>query len=224
MVVLVRTILLYLLIICTLRLMGKRQLNELQPSELVSTILISNIASIPIEDQNISMLMAIIPILTIACLEIFLSVISLRFPAFRSAMTGRPIILIREGELDQDALKQLRFTIDDLMETLRGKDVFDIREVYYAVVETSGQINVLKYFDEQNLTPGMLQIKGSQSDPPLVVIGDGKLNPKALSLLSLGEEWVSSTLMEKNLQMGDVFLMTANHQGVCCLIQKKGKV
>ena len=224
MVVLIRTILLYLLIICTLRLMGKRQLNELQPSELVSTILISNIASIPIEDQNISMLMAIIPILAIACVEIFLSVIALRFPAFRLAMTGRPIILIREGELDQDALKQLRFTIDDLMETLRDKDVFDIREVYYAIVETSGQLNVLKYFDSQNVTPDMLQLSGTQSDPPLVVIGDGKLNPKALSLLSLGEEWVLSTLRENGLSQKEVFLMTANHRGVCSLIQKKGKV
>ena len=119
-IVFIRAILLYLLIIFCLRLMGKRQLGELQPSELVITILISNIASLPIEDNSIPMIMGVVPIVVLVGFELIISSISLRSKRFRTLVSGKPMIIVRNGQIDQSAMKKLRFSIDDLMETLRG--------------------------------------------------------------------------------------------------------
>ena len=169
MIVFIRAILLYLLIIFCLRLMGKRQLGELQPSELVITILISNIASLPIEDNSIPMIMGVVPIVVLVGFELIISGISLHSRRFRTLVSGKPVVLIQNGQIDQSAMKQLRFSIDDLMETLRGKSVFDLRDVQYAIVETTGQVNILQKYKAQTVTARMLDLKGSDADPPTVV-------------------------------------------------------
>lgn len=222
MVILIRAVLLYVLIIFSLRLMGKRQLGELQPTDLVSTILISNIASIPIEDHRISMIMAVIPILILASLEVVSSYLSLKCKGFRKLVIGKPVVLISNGEIDQQALKKVRFSIEDLMETLRGNDIFDLREVYYAIVETTGKVNVIKKFSSQNLTPQMTGLKGSDKDPPLAVISDGKINREALFAYNFGESWLDSLLREQSLTPNEVFLMTIDRSGLCSLVKKEG--
>ena len=138
----VRTILLYFIIMLGLRLMGKRQLGELQPEELVSTILISNLASISIESEEVPVTASLIPLFLIAALELLGSILSFRSQRFFNLMSGRPKTVILNGEIDQNALRTLRLTAADLMEALRGKDVFDPRDVSYAVVETNGSLSV----------------------------------------------------------------------------------
>ncbi|MFA5659078.1 MAG: YetF domain-containing protein, partial [Oscillospiraceae bacterium] len=125
-IVFFRAIILYMIIIFSIRLMGKRQLGELQPSELVVTILVSNVATLPIEDVNIPMLMGIIPILTIVCLDVFMSELSLKFKRIRKIVSGSPKIVVRDGIIDQKTLRDLRFSIDDLMESLRALNIFDV--------------------------------------------------------------------------------------------------
>ena len=129
MIVFFRAILLYLLIIFSMRLMGKRQLGELQPSELVTTILISNIASLPIEDTAIPMAAGAVPIIVLAGFEMILSSVTLKNKSLRSLLSGRPVVLIKDGKLDQQAMKKMRFSVDDLMESLRGNGVFDLKDV-----------------------------------------------------------------------------------------------
>lgn len=141
---LIRSIILYILVIFSVRLMGKRQLGELQPSEFVITILVSNIATLPLEDSDIPLIMGITPILALVCFEVLMSWITLHFPAVRKIVSGRPKIVVRNGKPDDHALRELRLSMDDLNAALRSKDVFDIADVQYAIVETNGSISVLK--------------------------------------------------------------------------------
>lgn len=214
MIVFIRAILLYLLIIFCMRLMGKRQLGELQPSELVITILISNIASLPIEDNSIPMVMGIVPIIVLSGFELISSSISLKSKRFRNLVSGKPVVIIRGGKIDQKAMREVRFSVDDLMESLRGQSIFDIRDVQYAIVETTGKVSVFQKHDAQTVTAKMLDIKGSDADPPAVVISDGRRIGAAMEAYSLSDRWLESVLREKGLKEEEIFLMTAdrNHQ------------
>ena len=207
-IILLRAILLYLLIIFSMRIMGKRQIGELQPGELVVTMMLSNMAVLPIEDTNIPMLLGAIPILTLMCFEIILSNVGMKNKKFRKFLAGNPIVVIRNGEIDQRALHKLRFTIDDLMEALRGKDVFDITEVDFAIVETNGTLNVFKKFESQNITPKMVGIHGNAAAPPLVMISDGQMVLENMEQYGVTASWICSKLQKENLRIEEVFMMT----------------
>lgn len=211
-IVFIRAILLYLLVIFALRLMGKRQLGELQPSELVITILISNIASLPIEDPSIPMITGVIPILALVAFELYISNISLRSRSFRKLISGSPVVVIANGEIDQKALHALRFSIDDLMESLRTQNIFDIREVNYAIVETTGSVSVLQKYGSQSVTPDMLKLQGTDAAPPLVIVSDGKIVPDAMKRYQISQGWLQKTLKKEKQSLKSVFLMTADQQ------------
>jgi uncharacterized membrane protein YcaP (DUF421 family) len=219
-IVLIRAILLYVLIIFSLRLMGKRQLGELQPTELVITILISNIASLPIEDISIPMVTGAIPILILVAFELFVSNISLKSRGFRKFISGSPIFVIRDGEIDQKALHELRFSIDDLMESLRAQNIFDIRDVHYAVVETTGTVSILQKYEAQTVTPQMLQLTGEDSTPPLVIISDGKTVPEAMIQYQISEQWLNQILKKEKQSIKNIFLMTANQKKQYYIVPK----
>ena len=219
-IVFIRAILLYLLVIFALRLMGKRQLGELQPSELVITILISNIASLPIEDPSIPMVTGVIPILVLAAFELYLSCLSLKSGAVRKLVSGSPVVVIADGVIDQKALHALRFSIDDLMESLRAQGVFDVREVHYAIVETTGSVSILQKYGSRSVTPEMLRLKGTDTPPPLVVISDGKLLPDALEKYHLSRKWLQAVLKQEQQSLKTVFLMTADPQKHYYLVPK----
>ena len=129
-VVLIRAVILYVVITFSLRLMGKRQLGELQPSELVVTILISNIAAIPVEDSSMPMIMGVVPILTLVCLDVIMSGIMLKSAKFRKLMIGSPRVIISEGMILQREMRRLRYTVDDLVEAMREQQIFDINEIH----------------------------------------------------------------------------------------------
>ena len=224
MIVFIRAILLYLLIICTMRLMGKRQLGELQPAELVTTILISNIASLPIEDTAIPMAAGAVPIIVIAGFELILSGISLKSRKFRMLLSGTPIAVIENGKLNQQAMRKLRFSIDDLMESLRGCGVFNLEDVWYAVVETTGKISVQQRFSAQTVTAEMLSLKGKDEAPPRVIAADGELIPDEMTACGVTNEWVDNTLRQHHLNLSQVFLMTVASGGRCTIIRRTGPV
>ncbi len=221
--VFIRTVLLYILIVFSLRIMGKRQLGELQPSDLVVTILISNIATLPIEDVNIPLISGVIPILTFVALEVLISVISLKWDGARKLVSGSPKIIIQNGVINQKELKKLRFSIDDLMEQLRSKDVFDIADVDFAIVETTGQVSIYKKFAKQNVTAQMLSVTPSKQDLsfPYILIKDGKINYEGLVLLNLEKKWLENVLKNEKIQVQDVFLFTADRTQKYSLIKKQ---
>ena len=221
MIVLFRAVILYLLIVFSLRLMGKRQLGELQPSELVITILISNIASIPIEDASTPMATGAIPILVLVGFELIVSTISLHSKKFRSFISGKPVVIIKDGAIDQKAMKKLRFSIDDLMESLRGNNIFDVKEVSYAIVETTGSMSVMQKFNYKTVTAEMLKIKGKEPEPPIIIISDGKVIKDMLDHYNLTEVWLYNTLKANHIKKEEVFLMTSDKNGNYNIIKKE---
>lgn len=218
-----KTVILYALIILSLRLMGKRQLGELQPSEFVITILISNIATLPIEDIDIPLLTGILPILTLVCCEIVMATVSMKFRGARKIISGSPKIIIRDGVIDQKELRELRFSIDDLMAQLRQNGVFDIADVAFAIVETTGKLSVYQRFEARNVTASMLSLPagGEEKAPPVVMISDGVLIDEALAYCNLRPDWLEKTLREQQVAVGDVFLMTCNRQASYHIIKKE---
>lgn len=205
-----RAILLYLLVIFALRLMGKRQLGELQPTELVITILISNIASLPIEDPSIPMAMGAIPILVLVAFELIVSNISLKSRGFRKFISGNPVVVISDGKIDQNALHNLRFSVDDLMESLREQNIFNIAEVHFAIVETTGKVSVMQKFQSQTVTPKMLGLTGKDETPAIVIISDGKLISESMLRYQISQSWLDDVLQKHQKQIGEIFLMTVD--------------
>ena len=206
-IILIRTLILYALVIFAVRLMGKRQIGELQPSELVVTLLISNIATLSLEDTDIPLLQGILPVLALVCFEVLSSWGSLRFPSFRRLVSGSPQVIIRNGVIDQDMLRKLRFSPDDLLASLRTAGVFSVDEVQFAVAETNGTVSVLQKSD-------------AAEDPPRTVIADGMLREQALQEAGLDRSWIERTLRRKGLRIGEIFLMTADGQKHCTVIRK----
>lgn len=220
-IVLIRAVILYILLAFSLRLMGKRQLGELQPSELVVTILISNIAAIPVEDSSVPMIMGIVPILTLVCIDVIMSGIMMKSTKIRKLMIGSPRIIVSEGKILQNEMKRLRYTVDDLTEAMREQSIFDITQVHYAIVETTGKINFMLKKDYQPAEKQDVQAGGSTQNPPSVIIRDGVVDKEQLQLIDLGEQWLKKILRENNLTENRVFLMTADSGGKYTIIERE---
>ena len=222
-IVFIRAIILYIVIIFSIRLMGKKQIGEFQPSELVITILVSNIATLPIEDLNIPMLMGIIPILTLVSLDVIMSMATLKSRFLRRVVSGSPKIIIRDGVIDQQMIKDLRFTVDDLFEALRGEGIFDISEIQFAIVETTGNINFYQKPDFQPATAKDMNVKNEIQNPPQLIIENGSLIENSLSNINKGKGWLYGILSDNNVSVSDVFLMTADETGAFNLVKKEIK-
>ncbi len=207
-VVFLRTLILYGLVVLGMRIMGKRQLGELQPSELVTTILISNIATLPIENTNVPLLSGAVPILTLMCFEVILSFLSMKSRRFRTFLSGTPRLIIRNGEIDQQELAKLRYSVDDLMEQLRVNSVFDVQQVEMAVVETTGQLSVSKKAETLPLTAADLGKQVSPLSIPAVVVSDGQMVTQGLSYCGISEETVQKLAKKQGRELQDIFLMT----------------
>ena len=212
-VIVIRGIILYALIMASLRLMGKRQLGELQPSELVVTILISNIASLPLENLSAPMLAGVIPVITLVCLDVFMSGFMLKFHRFRRFVSGNPIILISHGKVNQKQLRSLRYTIDELFEAMRESSIYDLNDVQYAIVENNGKIN---FYEKQQ------QGSTDNLNPPEIIIRDGVIDHKGLIECGLNTNWLEKTVKENKLKVNDIFLMTSDEKANYNIIKKDG--
>lgn len=221
--VLIRSVVLYLCIMLFMRLMGKRQLGELQPAELVISVLISNIVSLPVEDPNVPLLMGIIPVAMLVGLELIVSVLSLRFRSIRTLMGGNPVVIIHNGVIDQGALKTLRFSIDDLMESLRSQGIFDLSQIQYAIVETNGTVSILPYEKDSPATPTQLKLTLAPREVPVVVISDGIVLEDGLRGASMSRKQLNRILEKEQVSVRDVFLFSADKSHRYTLIQKENK-
>lgn len=215
-----RAVFLYALIVAAVRLMGKRQIGELQPSELVITILISEIAAIPMQDNGLPLFNSIIPIFVLVAFEIILSVLNLKSVRFRRIMEGNSIIIIRNGVIDQKQLKKLRVTTDDLMESLRQKDVFDISEVQYAIWETNGSLSVLLKPEKRALTVENMGITVQDAGLPCTVVSDGCIIDKELTECGMNRNKVEKAARADHRKIKDIFLMIADKTGKTTIIKK----
>lgn len=220
-IVFIRGIILYVLVVFSVRLMGKRQLGELTPSELVITILVSNIATLAMENTTEPLFTTFVPILTLVCLDVIAGYVCMKSRKIRHVISGKPKIVISNGVIDQKELKELRYTIDDLMSALRTQSIFDINQVQYAVVETTGAVSALLKAEHQPLTPKTAAAPDPAEDPPQAIISDGDFIKSAENRLNLQEKDILKELKRKHLEVGDVFLCTADADGTLHIIEKQ---
>ncbi|MBR1899230.1 MAG: DUF421 domain-containing protein [Oscillospiraceae bacterium] len=219
-IILIRTWILYAVVIFSVRLMGKRQLGELQPSELVITILVSNIATLSLEETEIPLLHGILPILLLVCFEVLVSWLTLKSVRMRRLVSGSPQVIIRGGVIDQQKLHELRFSLDDLMTSLRTAGIFSASEVQYAVVETNGTVSVMQKPAYQPAEKGDVGAASPAADPPQMLVADGQLREEALQALGRDKAWLESLLHGAGIRLQEVFLLTADRDGVRTLTRK----
>lgn len=221
-----RTAILYVLLIVGLRLTGKRQIGELEPIELVLTMLLSDLASVPMQDFGIPLVNGVIPIVTLLAMSMLLSCVSLRNVRFRTLICGKPAIIIRNGKLQQDAMRHNRLTLDELFEELRTQGVTDISDVKYAVLETGGQLSVLLRTVAQPATPYQLGLT-YEDDVflPTVIINDGRLLRGNLRQTGHDEAWLQAQLSENGVDApSQVFLLSIDERGeIICIVKDSAK-
>ena len=209
----IRTVILYVLLMAAMRLMGKRQLGELQPSELVVALLLSDLAAVPMQENGLPLLNGVLPILVLVSLELILSALMLKFPAVGKLIGGTPQAVIRDGKIDAAVMRRLRLTVEDLAESLRQQGIFDISRVQYAIAETGGRISAYCYPRYHHATAADVGVDTPDKGMPLVVISDGALCDWGMRLCGISEEQVAGILRRHRCAQEDVFLLTATKTG-----------
>ena len=221
--VFVRTAFLFAVIIVVMRLMGKRQIGQLQPAELVVTILLSEVAAAPMVDKDIPLVYSLTALMLLTGFELLLSFLALKNAKIRTVLQGNSVVLIRNGEIDYEQSKKLRYTLDDILEALRQKDVFDISEVDFAVAETNGSLSV--YLKPQYRTPTTADLKCIPRDNgiPCTLIADGEILPDGLRESGISQRKVDQFLQSKKKTPQEILLLTVDGEGKFVAFGKDGK-
>lgn len=219
---LLRTIILYILIIAGVRLMGKRQVGELEPSELVLSLIIADLASVPMQDYGIPLLTGVVPILTLLSVTMILSVLTMKSVRFRALLCGRPSIVVRNGTLDQQEMAKTRLTLDELLEELRGKGYTDLSQIKYAILETNGLLSILPYANQKPPTARDLKVSVEEGGLPRVVVSDGKLLERSLKALGHDRSWLDRQLAQRGCKdVSKVFLLLVDEGDAVYFAEKE---
>ena len=218
---LLRTLIIYVILITVMRLMGKRQIGELEVSDLVTTFLISEIASLPITDSELPLSHAIIPILTLLTLEVSISTLLAKFPRLKNLLTSRPSTLINNGVISQKAMSDARLSFDELFSELRQQGVDDISQIKYAILEQNGNITVIQKAKYQQPSAEQLHIKTKEKGLFHIVIEQGVINKHGVTQLGLDRRAIEDELGKRNLEIKDVYLMMINDANERKIIPKE---
>ena len=208
----VRTVALYLVLIAVIRLMGKRQIGQMEASEFVVTMLVANLAAIPMQDGAIPLYSGFVPIVTVLGLELVLSALSLKSLGLRQLLCGKPVILIENGKILQNNLRRTRVTLDELTGHLREKDVLDIGSVQYAILETNGNLSVFPFPKDRPASAREAGIQARKQSLPITIISDGKLMKDNLLLAKKNMEWVNGVLRKNGATLADTWLLSVDGQ------------
>ena len=209
-VIFIRTIIIYGCLFLSMRLMGKRQIGQLDVSDLITTLLISEIASLPIENPDIPIIYSIIPIVTLLTFEVTSSAILSKSQFMKKIFSTRPSFLIKNGEIDQKALSKNRISIDELISKLRQQSINDISEVKYAIIEQDGQLSIIPRAPFRQPTLSDMKIEAKETGIMHVVVANGSINRHGLEVIERDDAWVKRQLSKRGLKVADVFLMTVN--------------
>ena len=220
---LVRTVILYIVLIGGIRLMGKRQIGQLEPSELVVTMLVADLAAAPIQEEGLTVLSAALPIGVILLLELLLSTLSLRSLFWRKLLCGKPVIMIENGKILQENLRATRVTLDELTGYLRQKDVLDISMVQYAILETGGSLSVFPFPKEMPASAKDAGILPSAQSLPVTVISDGRLLEENLKKAGKNRDWLEKILAQEKAKRAEVFLLTVDGQNRVMCVKRSRK-
>lgn len=216
-----RTAFLYLVLIGAIRLLGKRQVGQMEPSEFVVTMLVANFAAFPLEDSSISLVTGLVPILTVLGLELVLSYLTLRSTRLRRLLCGRPVILIENGRILQENLRSTRISMDELMAQLRQKDILKIQSVQFAILETNGGLSVFPFPRERPATAKETCTETEEAYLPITLVEDGKVCRENLIKSGREERWVKRTLRERKSNIPHTLLLTVDDSGEILWIGKE---
>ena len=205
-----RTTVIYLVLIAAVRLMGKRQIGQLEASEFVVTMLAANLAALPIEDPEFSMAEGITAIVMVMLLERGLSVLALRSIWFRKLLCGKPVILIENGKILRDNLRRTRIHLDELTEHLRQKEVLDLKTVQFAILETDGSLSVFPYPGDRPATAKEAGVQAKPQYVPVTIVSDGKLMKENLPVAGKDRAWVDRVLKQRGAVVEDTLLLTVD--------------
>ena len=217
----IRTLILIVVVTVAVRLMGKRTIGEMQASELVVTLLISDLAAVPMQEIGVPLLSGIVPIAVLVCVEIIISAVLLRNAKMWRVVNGSPVVVVRDGKVEQNALRELRMTNEDLFEGLRKSGVFKISSVKYAIVETDGQMSVLQYASQIPAAAQDAGIEVSEDDMEFLVVSDGGIDQRSMTLAGTNEEMIRRAADENGVPMEEIFIMTASPAGKMKIVRRE---
>ena len=220
----VRVIILYTLVLLIMRLMGKREIGQMQPFELVIAIMIADLASIPMSDVGVPLFNGIIPILALLILQLLISIVNLKSINVRKVICGVPSILIFRGKIDEKVLKKEKFTINELQERLRENNVFNLGDVEYAILETSGQITVIQKPNKRNLTPEDMGIEPEYEGIPYDLVIDGVVMNENLKAIGKNYNWLVKQAEKFKIKPEEALVITYDGKGqIYCQAKEKKK-
>ena len=209
----IRSILIYIFVLIVMRLMGKREIGQLQPFELVISIMIADLASIPMTDTGIPITNGIVSILGLLVMHLIISIINIKSIKAREIICGKPRILIYRGKIDEKALKKERFTINELQERLRGNNVVNLGDVEYAILETNGQVTVIQKPEKRNTIPEDFNIIPEYEGIPYDLVVDGKIMDKNLKAIGKDKEWLKKQVQKFKITPEEALVVTLDGKG-----------
>lgn len=218
-----RTVLFHAILIVTVRLLGKRQIGEMEPSEFVVTMLLANLATIPMEEPDRSILHGIVPIGLVIAAEMLMALLMFRSIRVRRLLCGKPVILIENGRILEKNLRQTHVNLDELTMHLREQEIFDLSEVKFAILETNGQLSTLLYAKDRPASAKDAGIKATETELPVTLISDGNLMQDNLKIAKRNAAWVAEELQKRNCKLTEVLLMTLDSAGKVYFVKKRGK-
>ncbi len=218
--VLLRTLLVYVVLMLAMRFMGKRQLGQLELSELITAFLLSEIASMPLTNPEAPLFHSLLPIAILVSLEMLLSILLLKIPALKTLLAIRPTVLIRHGQWDRKAMKSIPISADELISQLRLKDVTDPKEVEYAILEPNGQISVILSSNARPASAKEASVPVKERGIAHLLVADGKIHKKNLKMSGKNEAWLTDYLNTQGVSLKDVFLLWVDDAGEVSLNQK----
>lgn len=220
----IRAVVLYTLVLIVMRLMGKREIGQLQPFELAIAIMIADLASIPMSELGIPITNGIIPILALLVMYMIISVLNMKSVNFRKIISGQPSLLIYRGKIDERVLKRERITVNELQERLRGENVFNLSDVEYAILETNGEVTVIQKPEKRNLMPQDFNITPEYEGIPYDLIVDGKIMKENLKAIGRDNVWLEKQLKKFDAKLSNTLIATIDGKGdFFCQKKDKGK-
>lgn len=224
-IILVRTIILYFTVLISMRLMGKRQLGEMELSEFIVAALIADLAATPLQDIGIPFINGIVPIIALFTLETIIAGISMKSIKLRKIFFGTPEIMIKNGKISEERMKNNRFTLDELMQELRNNGLANASTVEYAILETNGKLNIILKAEEQPVTPKLMNIATESPGYAHIIINEGRILSNNLKLLGRDEKWLDKELKSLNMPSAqDIYLFTLSDNGnIYCQPKEKSK-
>lgn len=223
--IIIRSIIIYLIVLLVFRLMGKRQLGQMQPFELVLTLIIADLATIPMAEVSVPVLHGVVPLLTLVVLHFILTLISRSSHFFSKIISGKPVIIVNPKGIDYKAMKKLNLSTDDIFEALRGAGYFNISQVQYAIMETNGKVSVMPKAEYAPVTNGDLKTNTNESFLPIVLVSEGKMIKENIELANISQGEIEDIINKnsKGASVKDVLLLTLDRTGEGYLQLKKGE-